>query len=886
MSAKKIILGILLTLVVLSASVYYLYGDDVKVSIEKTRTKYYINSNDSWVLAATEYVNLYDGSSKMRAKSRELKSWNDSKMAYTQRTSIWKDDITTIQTYTFSKDSKDVEQFPLKNEFQCLNCENKIVHYEIRDITYDGETKQIKSPFSFGNRMKIEWGEGNYYSKVFQQIVSDKIIIKYRPQNNDEIYSVRLFDPPTTYYVNKSGSDTNNGNSTQPFLTIAKGILDATDGDTIIVSDGRYYEIENAGTDSLYINEDLTIRSENKYGAHISVNDTDGDANIDKVFYLNSNNIVIDGFIINATGQDVAKGEDCVFLRRTANFVNITNNKFYDCTSNAIELEGNGADNSDNILIENNSFYTKDTSVQIKLNYGYSSNVTIKNNLFDLVNSGSSHYGINSASLGSITNGVNLLIENNNFTSTGQLIYHYGIGLQCTMEGACHDGAVIYNNNFGTESNPFDGFHIFVSNISNINITSNHFFSDGLVYSSSEIIRQDNLAANMTVENNYFGSATFPIEGNFALDAEDCEGVSVKGNIIYMNDSRAISVESNHRNCVNTIAENNIINGTSNSGYGVKLGDEGVMPFTMTNATIRNNIALFPQYDGGGTHGILLGYTINSSVYNNSIIGGAYGFVIKGNDYANVYDNTAYNNSYYNFYDKAGLSCLFYENYGYQQISGYDSVFMAGWNSLDSRWAINSTWKDNSFNKVSGVDAFYAGINSSSVLINMTYDIADETVVDSANLTRQWYLDASSNIASTNLTLSNLVSQLYSVLSPNFLTQTLTAYTNIGGTTTNTTYTLNATAVGNASQIETFNLTENKRFVFYSCSFLGINQDWEIDMSDYCNISSIHDIGTGKLKFMGSGTTRINSTITTANLGDPGENGILEILNNCRINIK
>ena len=193
---KKIYLSVFLTLVLLSGSVYYLLDDDVKISIEKTRTKYYVNVNDSWTLAATEYVNLFDGTTKMRAKSREITSWNDSEYAYTRRTSTWKDNITTIQTYTFSLTSSDVEQFPLKNEFQCINCEGKIVHYEIRDILYDGETKKIVSPFSFGNRMKIEFQDGYDWAKVYQQkIASDKIVIRYRPQDSDEIYNVRLFDP-------------------------------------------------------------------------------------------------------------------------------------------------------------------------------------------------------------------------------------------------------------------------------------------------------------------------------------------------------------------------------------------------------------------------------------------------------------------------------------------------------------------------------------------------------------------------------------------------------------------------------------------------------------------------------------------------------------------
>ena len=192
---KKIYFSAFLIMVVLSSSIYFLMPDKVKIDIGKTNTKYSVWENDSWVLAATEYVNLYDGSKKMRAKSRELIYWNDSKNVYTQRKSVWKDDIVTIQTYIFEKDSENVEDFPEGNKFECFNCEGKIVHYEIRDILYEGETKVIESPFSFGHNMKIEWSIGNYYSKVFQQKSSDKIIIKYKPKKYYESYNVRLFDP-------------------------------------------------------------------------------------------------------------------------------------------------------------------------------------------------------------------------------------------------------------------------------------------------------------------------------------------------------------------------------------------------------------------------------------------------------------------------------------------------------------------------------------------------------------------------------------------------------------------------------------------------------------------------------------------------------------------
>ena len=68
-----------------------------------------------------------------------------------------------------------------------------------------------------------------------------------------------------------------------------------------------------------------------------------------------------------------------------------------------------------------------------------------------------------------------------------------------------------------------------------------------------------------------------------------------------------------------------------------------------------------------------------------------------------------------------------------------------------------------------------------------------------------------------------------------------------------------------------------------SCSCPGAGNNWEIDMSDYCNITDACDLTTGTLSFTGAGITRINETINTTNLGDPGPSGVLRILSNALI---
>ena len=69
-----------------------------------------------------------------------------------------------------------------------------------------------------------------------------------------------------------------------------------------------------------------------------------------------------------------------------------------------------------------------------------------------------------------------------------------------------------------------------------------------------------------------------------------------------------------------------------------------------------------------------------------------------------------------------------------------------------------------------------------------------------------------------------------------------------------------------------------------SCTCPGAGNNWEIDMSDGCNITNACDLTTGTLSFTGSGICYCNASIDTTNLGDPGS-GVLEIQNQCLITI-
>ena len=194
--SKKIQLGVLLILVILTTSYYLLVPQKIRIDVTKTRSQFSVYEQGEWVLGATEYINVFDGAAKMRAKSRDLDVSIGNKYTTITRNAYYKDNITVNDYYKFENDVTDIKMIPIDHTIECINCVGKIMHFEYRDIGYNGPTKTISSPFSFEHKMKLEFDSGYYLAKVYQQKSVDKIIIRYRPTSSFETYHVRLFDPP------------------------------------------------------------------------------------------------------------------------------------------------------------------------------------------------------------------------------------------------------------------------------------------------------------------------------------------------------------------------------------------------------------------------------------------------------------------------------------------------------------------------------------------------------------------------------------------------------------------------------------------------------------------------------------------------------------------
>jgi len=205
-------LGAFITLILLTSSMYFMFEKEtdgvvegIKFRFDGNGAYYEVYEGGRYNLIANEYVRLYNRSTGKRiyAVDRNYFYLNYSGEYYEGISEAkYKNNLTVKMIFEIDQHSDAIENFPVEAHVECYNCVGIRVETWFTGIRYDGETKIIESPFLFDPKMRLEWDDKAYYNKVFNYLtVSDKIIIKFFPENDFERYMIKLVDPPKVKWV-------------------------------------------------------------------------------------------------------------------------------------------------------------------------------------------------------------------------------------------------------------------------------------------------------------------------------------------------------------------------------------------------------------------------------------------------------------------------------------------------------------------------------------------------------------------------------------------------------------------------------------------------------------------------------------------------------------
>ncbi|UCG70291.1 MAG: right-handed parallel beta-helix repeat-containing protein [Thermoplasmata archaeon] len=397
------------------------------------------------------------------------------------------------------------------------------------------------------------------------------------------------FTPPVkggiTRYVNETGSG-------GAFLKIQDAINASSDGDTVFVYNGTYYE-------NVIVNKTINLTGEDRNNTIINGGD------IGDVVNVSANWVNITGFTVTGSDQIWQAGMRLHFVQNCRVYYNnVSKNDYgiYLYFSSKNNIIGNNVFNNlfsgiylyysnENFVTSNNANASFNSWYGIHLDYSDGNTITL-NNAFN-----NALAGINLAH----SNGNNITRNNaNSNNQKGIQIHYYSSGNNITLNNATNNG--------------FYGVYIKDSSknlIQNNNASSND--EHGIYLMDS--VRNDIINNRVSLNKEYGIYLWFSDENN------------ITGNYIHSNKYHGILITDSNGN---NIYKNN----ASNNRYSVFQNTFGIYLSSSDNNNITDNEA------SNNDNGIAISYSNSNNIISNNASSNRYGIYIYRSSGNNILNNT------------------------------------------------------------------------------------------------------------------------------------------------------------------------------------------------------------------------------------------------------
>lgn len=376
------------------------------------------------------------------------------------------------------------------------------VEYEYSIYLIEPEDDVVWFRFNFGDGEWTDW-IGPYESdeKIIWGMswpVCGVYTIQVEALCNGSYYNasitVTVIDYNIIYVDDDNTEGPWDGTIEHPYLYIRDGIDKATDGDTVFVYNGTYYEhiVINLSINLIGEDSDTTIIDGNKDG---------------NVVYVSSDNVSIEGFTIQNSSDDNGGIKLCSNYSNIQK-INLRNNYF------GILLQRS----SHNNIFNNTITMSGDVGIQLTYWSKYnviSGNIISWSNRNGILTLGFSNYNtISDNIIENLEDGILIGSDNNIISDNIIRDNHYGISVPHTKNN------IISNN---TIKNNLVGMHIQGSDSINSVITNNT-----ISYCNSGIILSGGLKNAVISENNITSNAN-------GIEVMDSSNVTIVSNHIFNN---------------------------------------------------------------------------------------------------------------------------------------------------------------------------------------------------------------------------------------------------------------------------------------------------------------------------------------------------------------